>query len=138
MIDTTQAVDRNGNRYCGPLVIAAITGLTSGEAAAKVRTVTGRPIVRGLHTSEIEFTLRALGHKTTRTYPPSPKPTLRKWLEGSRSPFTPYIVALTGHFVIIKGNMFCDTFTKGEWVPLNKAPHMRCRVTTVIQVHNRV
>lgn len=137
MIDTTQAVDRNGNRYCGPLVIAAITGLTSGEAAAKVRTVTNRRAIRGMTRGEVEATLLALGHKLTVT-PVVGRMTLGQWLQTSRSPWTPYIIGITSHVVVIKGNMFCDTFTNGEWVPLTKAPHMRCRLNRIIQVHNRV
>lgn len=142
MIDVTQAINREGNHYCGPLVIAAATGLSTREAAAKVRAlVTNRYEfgVKGMRTRDVDFVLNALGHKTTQVgFIPGRGPTLRKWLESSRSPWTPYIVTVTGHFVIIKGNMFCDTFTEGEWVPLTQAPHMRCRVNSVVQVHNKV
>lgn len=31
MIDTTRPVDRTGNNYCGPLVLAAICGTSTGE-----------------------------------------------------------------------------------------------------------
>lgn len=141
MVDTSQAISRHGNSYCGPLVIAAVAGLTTGEAAAKVRSILShryQHAVKGMRTRDVEFVLNTLGHKTTYMgFIPGRGPTLRKWLEGSRSPWTPYLIAVTNHFVIIKGNTFCDTFTKGEWVLLTKAPHMRCRVNTILQIHNR-
>jgi hypothetical protein len=36
VIDTTRPVDRTGNPYCGPLVVAAILGISAGAVAAEV------------------------------------------------------------------------------------------------------
>lgn len=35
-LDTSKPVDRTGNSFCGPLVVAAILGVSTGEVAAEV------------------------------------------------------------------------------------------------------
>jgi hypothetical protein len=59
---TRQSVDRSGNRYCGPLVIAALLGCSTAEAAAKVREAadTDRAI-KGMYNNEMVKTLAANG-----------------------------------------------------------------------------
>ena len=49
---------RDQNRYCGPSVISAITGMTTGEAAAQLRAASGKRAIRGTHTSWIRTVLR--------------------------------------------------------------------------------
>ena len=36
------------NNYCGPAVISAVTGMTTGEAARLIRHVSGQKMVKGL------------------------------------------------------------------------------------------
>jgi hypothetical protein len=61
---TRQNVVRDGNRYCGPLVIAALLGCSTSEAAAQVReaTNTDRPI-KGMYNSDLIRTLAANGYQ---------------------------------------------------------------------------
>ena len=49
---------RDQNRYCGPSVISAITGMTTGEAAAQLRAVSGKRAIKGTHTSWVRAVLR--------------------------------------------------------------------------------
>lgn len=79
-IDTTKPVDRTGNIYCGPLVVAAILGTSTGNIAAEVArmrvanggavTTTGKvrrvrartaEAIRGTHTGELEALLTRAG-----------------------------------------------------------------------------
>lgn len=59
---TSQSVDRSGNHYCGPLVIAALLGCSTAEAAAKVRLATNsdRP-VKGMYNNDMLKTLIRVG-----------------------------------------------------------------------------
>lgn len=52
---TTQ---RDKNRYCGPSVISAITGMTTGEAAAQLRAASGKRAIKGTHRSWVKTVLR--------------------------------------------------------------------------------
>ena len=45
---------RDKNRYCGPSVISAITGMTTGEAAAQLRAFSGRRRITGTGTWEVQ------------------------------------------------------------------------------------
>jgi hypothetical protein len=59
---TRQDVKRDGNRYCGPLVIAALLGCTTAEAAAKVRLATNSDrAIKGMHNDEMVLTLVRVG-----------------------------------------------------------------------------
>ena len=49
---------RDKNRYCGPSVISAITGMTTGEAAAQLRAVSGKRAITGTCTSWVRAVLR--------------------------------------------------------------------------------
>jgi hypothetical protein len=69
---TSQSVDRSGNRYCGPLVLAALLGCTSAEAAAKVREATGADrAIKGMFNHEMLKTLAANGFRVAQL--PVPK-----------------------------------------------------------------
>lgn len=64
------AVDRTGNSYCGPLVLAAIMGCTSAEAANRVRAVRGLKVVKGTLPQDLWCTLRAHGYRSYHEYVP--------------------------------------------------------------------
>lgn len=82
MIDTTRPIDRTGNSYCGPLVLAGILGTSTGVIAAevakmrcehkgarlsdgRVRRVRGRTAeaIRGTYDSELFGVLAAAGYR---------------------------------------------------------------------------
>jgi hypothetical protein len=63
---TRTTVDRSGNRYCGPLVLAALLGCTTAEAAAKVRAACGHGhTIKGMTNNELLKTLIAGGYSVT-------------------------------------------------------------------------
>jgi hypothetical protein len=146
-MNTQIQIDRTGNRYCGPLVIAAVLGVSTAEAAAEVRRHTGGYAVRGLSPGRLLATLAGNGKRIIEHHVPRSfvkvfgrqmckGPTLAAWLR-SRTPEQmkqPFIIFVTGHYVLVKGRKFVDTFTKGEWVFIRSAPHRRCRVNRVWEI----
>jgi hypothetical protein len=64
---TRSNVDRSGNSFCGPLVLAAILGCGTAKAAEKVRDVSTRRrgAVKGMWNSELLAVLRANGKTVT-------------------------------------------------------------------------
>ena len=70
IINRDRPVDRTGNSFCGPLVIAAILGKSTGEAAAEVRWRVNRSCyrqaVKGMYTDDLVFVLQANGFACTK------------------------------------------------------------------------
>ena len=193
---TRSNVDRTGNGFCGPLVLAAILGTSTARAAEQVRNLSKRRrvAVKGMWNSELLAVLRANGRTVTEVEVPRvyiarrrPRETIanamgwtdgrifvkysEKWPYGktggfhmarhdlcadpSNSCYTPvthvgvtlaawlpkrpdhtgtYVVVVANHYVLISGRKFVDTYTRGEWVSIGKAPHRRKRVHNVFQV----
>ena len=52
---------RDKNRFCGPAVISALTGITTGEAARRIREHTGRRQITGTWGDEIKPVFADLG-----------------------------------------------------------------------------
>lgn len=51
-----------------------------------------------------------------------PYPTLKNWMETCRKPSEMediFLLLITGHFILVKGNMVTCSQTRGEWVPLS-------------------
>lgn len=155
-LDTTKKVDRTGNRYCGPLVIAAITGMSTADAAASLRRITGRTsAVKRVKNTELVATLSALGFVMRRIEVPKRLadvpmfgrtvrkwigPTLTEWLRTGRDrPHrnAAYIVHLSNHFLLVKGRKQIDTHTDGQWTWLRDAPHRRKRVRHAWRIERR-
>lgn len=69
------------NRYCGPAAIAALTGISTGQAAAMIRDVSNRPWVKGTSTNQMLDVLSSLGLEVADsvTYYPMTRVTLRRW-----------------------------------------------------------
>jgi hypothetical protein len=155
-LDTQTKVNRKGNRYCGPLVIAAITGKSTAEAAASLRRITGREsAVKKVRHDELIATLSALGFVMRRMTIPRRVadvpmfgrkvrkwigPTLTEWLRTGRDrqhENSPYIVHVSHHYLLVKGRKMIDTFTDGEWTWLREAPHRRKRVLSAWRIEQR-
>ena len=56
---------RDKNRFCGPAVISALTGITTGEAARRIREHTGRRQITGTWGDEIKPVFADLGVRMT-------------------------------------------------------------------------
>jgi len=61
-ITRANVTDRAGNKYCGPLVLAALLGTSTAEAAGIVRGQSGRRAIRGMYHPELITALRANGY----------------------------------------------------------------------------
>ena len=126
------------NRYCGPAVISAVTGMTTGEAARLIRHVSGQRKVTGSHTFHV---LRALSLcniqnvKTTVTT----KPTLAQWLKGSKEIRTSgrvFLIVAGNHFQLVEGRRYVCGRTRDIVSVRSKYVKRRCRVETVHELIN--
>jgi hypothetical protein len=131
--------DTAGRGYCGPTVVACLTGRSLSEVLDVIRAGRCHPTdslgrkapVRSTYSGELIAAFRTFGWRVVeahrfRTNPP----TLARWLR-SRSPAEraqTFVVEVTGHWVAVSGRKVVDTFTKGKPVWLKDAPDRRKRV----------
>ena len=70
------------NRYCGPSAISAVTGMTSGEAARLLRSVTGRTAIKGASSASVCSALARCGVRVEKAREHREAlPTLAAWLK---------------------------------------------------------
>lgn len=120
------------NSYCGPAAIAALTGVTTDDAARELRAVSGRRAIKWCYTSELVAALERLGYRATETRV-GDNPTLARWLRERENRGVATIVLVTGHFVAVKGNKFADN-RNPDPIFISKAPGRRRRVKYVLTV----
>jgi len=120
------------NRYCGPAAIAAITGMTTGEAAAEARAVTGKPSIRGMYSFDLLHVLLRNGFssKGTESYRRGKGPTLKRWLADHYDGTALCVVRTTTHFWAMSNGEFVDTYFRMP-SPLDKVHSPRARVMDV-------
>jgi hypothetical protein len=115
--------------WCGPTVVAAITGLAIPSVKARIKKARGHngPVM-GTSTGDLNAALLGSGLKMvwSAIYPKSP--TVAQWLKRPRDMEAPYILNVGHHWVVVRGRWFCDTHTKGIPVRATKAPGRRRRV----------
>ena len=124
------------NRYCGPAVISAVTGMTTGEAARLIRHVSGQKMVKGSHTFHV---LRALSlcniHNRRMTVATRfSAPTLNQWLKGSKDMRTSgrvFLIVAGNHFQLVEGRRYVCGRTRDIVSVRSKYVKRRCRVETV-------
>lgn len=130
------------NRFCGPAALSTVSGFSTDECARVIRDchfarhARSRGGVKGTSTFEMMEAFRALGYFLGRTIRPKvdgKRPTLAAWLRSRTDRRATFLVMITGHWVVVRGNKFCDSFTR-EPVNLSKAPHRRCRVVCVRRI----
>src|SRR5258708_1944332 len=110
--------------FCGPIAIAALTGLSTAEVERMVlryRRLCLEPqprgwlrAVKGMQTGEIVGVLRGPGyHVVEHAWLGDPSsrgvvfPTFASWLRFKGPGL--WLVSITGHFVAVNGDWFCDT-----------------------------
>jgi hypothetical protein len=145
-IDTTKVIDQTGNQYCGPLVVAGVLGISTGEAARKLRGASGKTYIKGVSAAHVVDVLGWSGIRMQREFTELRPltinmfgracqirvgPTFSQWLRGRKDRTGVHIINVGHHFVLVKGNKMVDTFTNGKWVFISAAPHRRKRVTQV-------
>jgi hypothetical protein len=77
---------RGANRFCGPSIISALTGMDTGEAAALLRHVTGKRAITGTSYYAVRRALSLCGVETEQqdTQCAVPRPTLAGWHREAR------------------------------------------------------
>tara|TARA_R100001460_G_C3548400_1_gene174999 strand:+ start:1137 stop:1919 length:783 start_codon:yes stop_codon:yes gene_type:complete len=130
------------NRYCGPSVISAVTGMTTGEAARLIRHVGGRKSVKGSYVSEVTNALAMCGIKSTYKsfdlkLSRSKGPTLAAWLRHTvkeRTAKRVFLIVAGHHFQLVQGRRYvCGIL--GEPVSIrHKRVKRRARVSNVFEL----
>lgn len=146
--------DTKAKNWCGPTVVSAITGASVPVVKALIkRRRNDDKAVRGTSHGDLEHAFRMLGFKCSveRHIPRDEQVTLAAWLKArtKEQVNATYILCVSfgkaggglfsghwekGHWVVVRGRKFLDTFTKGQPVNLSDAPHRRKRVTSVMRV----
>lgn len=141
--------DTTSRAFCGPTAIAAICGKPISVVRDACRMArygddwparcARAPKVMGMTRNQVTAALRTLGivgnWQVVRG-----SPTLAAWLDARpQSQFRSVcVVNVTNHVVAVAGEMFVDTFTKGQVVHIDEAPRRRKRVQHVFVVTGRV
>jgi hypothetical protein len=126
----------DSNRYCGPAVISAVTGLSTGEAARLIRSLTGKKMVTGVSDAHMARAFQACGicMASREMFAGKFRPTLAAWLAKPRDASKVFLVAAGNHWQIIRGRRFVDGIARAV-VPLdNPAVKRRARVATVYEL----
>lgn len=118
------------NGFCGPTVLSILSGKSTDECALLI-SENGKPL-KGMYINQMSESLRKLGikYKWEKCFDPKyynkfnhrhPYPTLKAWMEDCRKPSEMeeiFILTITGHFILVKGNMVTCSLTNKEWVPI--------------------
>ena len=125
------------NRYCAPAIISSLTGMTTGEAARLIRSVTGERKVTGVHTHHLIRALKLCGIYFLQSKRFPNKPTLAKWLKDakeSRSTGRVFLVVAGNHFQLVEGRRYVCGRTKDIVSIKDKSVKRRCRVEEVYEL----
>lgn len=127
--------DKRRKMWCGPVTVASLVGVDVAAVRDVIKWQRGGRAVMGTHPHELEFAFRHFGYTMTlvedlRAAPP----TLATWERDRTDMDAAYAVIVTGHWVAVRGNWFCDTFTHGVPVKIKKAPRRRKRVQFVYKI----
>ena len=128
-------------RFCGPGALSAITGRTAECGAAWINVERGRPawrLVQGCSNHQVRRALRKLGYIARRQYVCNVitrsgrflKPTVMQWLDQRIHKSATYLVVVTGHYVVVRGNQLVDN-QHGNPVHVERSKHIRKRVRMV-------
>ncbi len=134
--------------FCGPYVIAAITGWSISKVEDEIRAFRDiapelKPIVRGTYADEVEGALASFGFRmelksSFMDRARKERPTVWNWMQKPRNAWAHYILAIhkgkEGHWILIKGVKMCDTFTEGKWTFVCDGPHRGARIMEIFEV----
>lgn len=130
------SVNRDGNRYCGPAVISALTQCTTDEAARLIRSVNGKRSVKGTSYGDMFAALALCGIRAARlqSLPLKLAPTLAGWLaltEKMRTPGRVFLLVAGNHWQLVHSDTYvCGIVRDVVEVTHNKVKR-RARVTLV-------
>jgi hypothetical protein len=132
------------NRYCGPSVISAITGMATGEAARLIRHVGGRKAIRGSSVREVTDALamcgikseyQSFGMKLSR----STGPTLAAWLKATvkeRTANRVFLIVAGHHWQLVQGRRIVCGILGSPTSVRDKRVKRRARVANVYELHS--
>ena len=138
--------DTGRTAFCGPYVLAAITGYPISKIEDVIRDARKsrrKTVVKGTGADEVEAALAAFGYTMTlkqnfMNRPRKERPTLWNWMQKPRNVWAHYILALhkgkEGHWILVKGVKMCDTFTEGRWTFVVDGPHRGARIMEIFEV----
>lgn len=140
--------DTGRTAFCGPYVIAGITGWGIARVEDEIRRYRNIPegvetSVVGTHAEDVQAALSAFGYQMERKQsfmhlPRKERPTVWAWMQRPRNAWSYYILAIhkgkEGHWILIKGVKLCDTFTNGAWTFVCDGPHRGARIMEVFEV----
>ena len=132
------------NRYCGPSVISAITGMTTGESARLIRHVGGKKAVRGSSTWEVKRSLELCNISSTRTtfgltLGRSKGPTLAGWLKATvkeRTAKRVFLIVAGWHWQLVQGRRIVCGILGSPTSIRDKRVKRRARVAEVYELHS--
>ncbi len=134
------ASDRN--RYCGPAVISAVTGMTTGEAARLIRHVGGRKSIKGSSTWEVKRSLELCGIESKRTtfgltLGRSKGVTLAGWLKATvkeRTANRVFLIVAGWHWQLVQGRRYVCGILGSPASIKDKRIKRRARVSEVYEL----
>lgn len=126
-------INQNGNKYCGPSVIAALAGIGTKEAAAIIRAKTKKAYIKGTHATEVQHALNALGFSMTKVWPE--RVTLQRWAKASRivRGKSVYLVAAGHHWILVQG-LYAQCGKTINLVRIADHPHARCFISEAYRI----
>jgi hypothetical protein len=132
------------NRYCGPSVISAITGMATGEAARLIRHVGGRKAIRGSSVREVTDALAMCGIKSEyqsfgMKLGRSKGPTLAGWLKATvkeRTADRVFLIIAGWHWQLVQGRRIVCGILGSPTSVRDKRVKRRARVANVYELHS--
>lgn len=129
--------------YCGPFCLAAATGLSIEEILADINSWRGNRAdkhIGGTFAEDLRAVLdkRGLGYGVEKLFYRSKQPTFTQWIKTERSSRKDYyIVLVTGHWVLLRGDWLTDTCNvKAVDLSAGKNPYARKRVQAVVRIYS--
>lgn len=138
--------DTGRTAFCGPYVLAAITGYPISKIEDVIRNARNsrrKTVIKGTDADEVEAALAAFDYTMTlkenfMNRPRKERPTLWSWMQKPRNVWAHYILAVhkgkEGHWILVKGVKMCDTFTEGRWTFVVDGPHRGARIMEIFEV----
>jgi hypothetical protein len=136
--------------YCGPYVIAAITGFAISNVETEIqrfrqhdREGAREQRVKGTDAEEVTAALASYGFEMRRIAdfmdrPRKERPSVWAWMQMPRNAWSHYILAVhkgnQGHWILIKGVKLCDTYSEGKWQFVCDGPHKGAKIMEVFEV----
>jgi hypothetical protein len=155
VLRTTSSLNESQNdtgrtAFCGPTVVSAITGRPVSDIEAEIWRGREAPhdaergrTVKGTDIAEVATALAHYGYRMDlvedyKHLETKGRPSLWQWMHKRRNAWVYYVLGVSkgrqGHWIVVKGVMFCDTYTGGRWRFVCDGPHKGARILDVHQV----